>query len=122
MENISPAATLEEVSAMRGEAARVHVADDLYQYVADLCTATREDPALRLGASPRAGQALIRICRASAWMGGRDYVVPADIHLLFQDVMAHRVVLEPQARLSGSDAASVLEGVLSAVPAPKLLR
>lgn len=107
---------------MRGEAARVHVADDLYQYVADLCTATREDPALRLGASPRAGQALIRICRASAWMGGRDYVVPADIHLLFQDVMAHRVVLEPQARLSGSDAASVLEGVISAVPAPKLLR
>ena len=122
LESVRPAATLEEVSAMRGEAARVHVADDLYQYVADLCTATREDPALRLGASPRAGQALIRICRASAWMGGRDYVVPADIHLLFQDVMAHRVVLEPQARLSGSDAASVLEGVLSAVPAPKLLR
>ena len=122
LESVRPAATLEEVSAMRGEAARVHVADDLYQYVADLCTATREDPALRLGASPRAGQALIRICRASAWMGGRDYVVPADIHLLFQDVMAHRVVLEPQARLSGSDAASVLEGVISAVPAPKLLR
>lgn len=122
LESVRAAASLEEVTAMRGEAARVHVADDLYKYVADLCTATREDPALRLGASPRAGQALVRICRASAWMGGRDYVVPADIHLLFQDVMAHRVALEPQARLSGSDAPSVLEGVLSAVPAPKLLR
>lgn len=122
LDSIRPAATLEEVGQMRAEAARVHVADDLYRYVADLCTATREDPALRLGASPRAGQALIRACRASAWMGGRDYIVPADIHLMFHDVMAHRVVLEPQARLGGSDAHSVLEGVLSSVPAPKLLR
>ena len=122
LENIRAAATLEEVVRMRAEAAGVHVADDLYRYVADLCTATREDPALRLGASPRAGQALIRVCRASAWMAGRDYIVPADIHLLFHDVMCHRVVLEPQARISGSDAHSVLEGVLSRVPAPKLLR
>ncbi len=122
LENIRAAATLEEVAQMRAEAASVHVADDLYKYVADLCTATREDPALRLGASPRAGQALIRACRASAWMGGRDYIVPADIHLLFYDVMGHRVVPEPRARLSGSDARSVLEGTLSKVPAPKLLR
>lgn len=122
LENISPAATLEEVMGMRAEAAKVHVADDLYRYVADLCTATREDPSLRLGASPRAGQALIRASRASAWMGGRDYIVPADIHLLFFDVMCHRVVLEPQARLGGSDARSVLEGTLSRVAAPKLLR
>lgn len=122
LDSLMPAATLKEVEHMRTEAALVHVADDLYRYVANLCTATREDPSLRLGASPRAGCALIRICRASAWMAGRDYIVPADIHLLFQDVMAHRVVLEPQAKMSGDDPHSVLDGILSKVPAPKLLK
>lgn len=122
LEYIKPAATLDEVEQMRAETARVHVADDLYRYVAELCTATREDPSLRLGASPRAGCALIRVCRASAWMAGRDYIVPADIHLLFHDVVDHRVVLEPQAKMGGSDAHSVLEGVLAGVSAPKLLK
>jgi len=119
---IQPAASLDEVVQMRREAAGIYVADDLYRYVADLCVATREDPALRLGVSPRAGGALVRACRASAWMGGRDYVVPADIHLLFYDVMAHRVVLEPQAKMSGRDPRSVLEGVMGRVPAPKLIK
>ncbi len=119
---IKPAATLEEVEQMRAEAASVHVADDLYRYVAELCTATREDPCLRLGASPRAGGALVRACRASAWMGGRDYIVPADINLLFFDVLGHRVVLEPQAKMSGKDARSVLEGIVAQVPAPRLLK
>lgn len=122
LESIVPAATLAEVGQMRAEAALVHVADDLYRYVADLCTATREDPALRLGASPRAGAALVRACRASAWMAGRDYIVPADVNLLFFDVLCHRVVLEPQAKMGGLDAHAVLEGVMAQVPAPRLLR
>ncbi len=122
VESILPAATLEEVEQMRREAAGVHVADDLYRYVAELCAATREDPSLRLGASPRAGGALIRACRASAWMGGRDYIVPADINLLLYDVLGHRVVLEPQARMSGMDSHTVLESVMAQVPAPRLLK
>ena len=121
LEGVLPAATLEEVERMIAEAATVYMADDLYRYVAALCAATREDPALRLGASPRAGAALVRACRASAWMGGRDYVVPADINLLFYDVMGHRVVLEPQAKMSGQSARSVLEKVVGQVPAPKLI-
>ena len=121
LEGVLPAATLEEVERMIAEAATVYMADDLYRYVAALCAATREDPALRLGASPRAGAALVRACRASAWMGGRDYVVPADINLLFYDVMGHRVVLEPQAKMSGQSAGSVLEKVVGQVPAPKLI-
>ena len=122
LDSIVPVAALQEVEGMRREAAAVHVAEDLYRYVAELCTATREDPSLRLGASPRAGSALIRACRASAWMGGRDYIVPADINLLFYDVLGHRVVLEPQAKMNGLDAHSVLEGVMAHVPAPRLLK
>ena len=122
LDSIVPVAALQEVEGMRREAAADHVAEDLYRYVAELCTATREDPSLRLGASPRAGGALIRACRASAWMGGRDYIVPADINLLFYDVLSHRVVLEPQAKMNGLDAHSVLEGVMAHVPAPRLLK
>lgn len=112
----------EQVEQMKREAAGVHVADDLYQYVAALCVATREHAALRMGASPRAGGSLIRVCRASAWMGGRDYIVPADIGLLFYSVMEHRVVLEPQARMGGKTAREVLEQVMGQVPAPKLIK
>jgi len=76
---------------------------------------------VRLGASPRAGGALVRACRASAWMAGRDYVIPADVGLLFYKVMEHRLVLDPQARLNDRDAHSVLEEIFREVQAPKLI-
>lgn len=113
---------LEELAQMQAEAAQVHVADDLYRYVQKLCAATREHPLVRLGASPRAGGALVRVCRSSAWMAGRDYVIPADVALLFYNVLGHRLVLDPQARLNDRDTHSVLEEIMREVPAPKLLR
>ncbi len=113
--------SLEDLRKMQEEAAQVHVADDLYRYVQKLCTATREHRLVRLGASPRAGGALVRACRASAWMAGRDYVIPADVGLLFYNVMEHRLVLDPQARLNDRDAHSVLEEIFHDVPAPKLI-
>lgn len=113
--------TLEDLRNMQEETALVHVADDLYRYVQKLCTATREHRLVRLGASPRAGGALVRVCRASAWMAGRDYVIPADVGLLFYNVMEHRLVLDPQARLSDRDVHSVLEEIFHDVPAPKLI-
>lgn len=76
---------------------------------------------LRLGVSPRAGGALIRASRASAWMAGRDYVIPGDIHLLFYSVLEHRVSAESQARISGKTVHGILADVLKTVPAPKLV-
>ena len=113
--------TLEEVRQMQAEAAQVHVAEDLYRYVASLCAATRNHPLLRLGASPRAGGALIRACRASAWMAGRDYVIPEDVRLLYYDVLEHRVTADPQARLSGRSTHALLTEVWDSVPQPKLV-
>jgi len=113
--------SLEELTAMQAGAAGVHVADDIYRYVQKLCNATRAHPLVKLGASPRAGGALVRICRASAWMAGRDYVIPADVALLFYNVMEHRLVLDPQARLNDRNVHSVLEEIFHEVPAPKLI-
>ena len=119
---VEPVCTAQDLMNMQKEAAAVHVSDELYEYVANLCTATREEPMLRIGASPRAGGALIRACRASAWMAGRDYMIPSDIHLLFLNVMEHRMIPSPQAAVSGSDLPSVLSKILRSVPAPKLVK
>lgn len=121
VDGLGRVSSLEELAAMQEEAAGVHVADDIYRYVQKLCGATRGHPLVRLGASPRAGGALVRICRACAWMAGRDYVIPADVGLLFYNVMEHRLVLDPQARLNDRDVHSVLEEIFHEVPAPKLI-
>lgn len=118
---IRPAVSLEDVVQMQEETAGVHISDELYLYVARLCAATRQHPLLRLGASPRAGTALVRAARASAWMAGRDYVIPGDIHLLFYNVLEHRVFPDSQARLSGKTTHAILSEILHSVPAPKLV-
>lgn len=113
--------TLEDVCQMQQEVAQVHVAEDLYHFVASLCAATRQHPLLRLGASPRAGTALVRACRASAWMAGRDYVLPKDVQLLYYNVLEHRITPDPQARLSDRTAHTLLSEVWDSVPQPKLV-
>ena len=113
--------TLEEIVEMQQEVGAVHVSDELYRYVAALSAATREHPLLRLGASPRAGGALVRASRASAWLAGRDYVIPADVRLLYYNVLEHRVVPDPQARLSGKDAHALLTEALESVPQPRVV-
>ena len=113
--------TLEEILEMQQEVGAVHVSDELYRYVAALSAATREHPLLRLGASPRAGGALVRASRASAWLAGRDYVIPADVRLLYYNVLEHRVVPDPQARLSGKDAHTLLAETLESVPQPRVV-
>lgn len=121
VDSIVPAVTQEDVIESQQEVAAVHVSDELYLYVAKLCAATREQAKFRLGASPRAGGALIRACRASAWMAGRDYVIPDDVKLLFYSVLEHRLTLDPQARLNGTTVHELLTETLQSVSAPKLV-
>ena len=122
IELVEPVCTSQDLMDMQAETAAVHVSDELYQYVAQLCAATREEPMLRIGASPRAGGALIRACKASAWMAGRDFIIPNDVHLLFLNVMEHRMIPSPQATVSGSDLHSILSKILRSTPAPKLVK
>ena len=79
----------------------VHVADAVKQYAVNLCTATRESPDLRLGASPRATLQLLRTGRAVAALEGRDYVVPDDLQALAVPVLAHRIIPTAEAQLAG---------------------
>ena len=121
VDSLRQVSNLEDVLQMQQEVAAVHVADDLYRYVASLCAATRQHPLIRLGASPRAGGALIRASRASAWLAGRDYIIPGDVALLYYSVLEHRITPDPQARLSDRDAHTLLTEAWDSVPQPKVV-
>ena len=96
----------------------MHVAPGLKGYLVDLANATRRHPSLALGMSPRATLALQRVARARAAADGRSYVVPDDLKALAEPVLAHRLLVTPEAQLAGATPADVLAEVLHAVPVP----
>ena len=96
----------------------VRVAPEIRDYIARLTRATREDPALMLGASPRASVALQRAARASAVLEARDYVVPDDVKARAASVLRHRIALAPELEVEGRSADDVLSAVLTRTTAP----
>ncbi|MFJ5231463.1 AAA family ATPase [Kitasatospora sp. NPDC088391] len=108
-----------EVLAMRAALERVEVSGDLVDYVVALLDATRSDPQLRVGASPRGGLALIQLARARAVLAGRDYVVPEDVKALAVPALAHRVSLRPELWVRQVDADEVVADLVARVPAPR---
>jgi MoxR-like ATPase len=118
LEQLEPVSDANEVNNLIKLAREVHVAPSLRRYIVDLSEATRDHPDVYLGASPRASLYLLRACRALAASRGRDYVVPDDIKDLSVPVMAHRVLLSPEAQMRGASSESVLEGLVGRVPIP----
>jgi MoxR-like ATPase len=108
-----------EVLAMTQAVTRVRVAPALRSYVVDLLTATRQQREIYLGASPRAGIALTRAAKALALLRGRDFVVPKDIKDLAVRVLAHRLMLSPDAKVHGVSAENVVARLLETVPVPQ---
>lgn len=96
----------------------INFADSLCKYVAQLSAATRNHPAVALGASPRASVAIMQASRAFAYLLGREYVVPEDIVRLLIPVFEHRIVLRHETRISKKTVRSVLEDVVSSVTPP----
>ncbi|MBX6371664.1 MAG: AAA family ATPase [Acidothermus sp.] len=96
----------------------VHVAADVQRYAIDLVTATRRSPELRLGASPRATLQLIKTARAAAALDDRDYVLPDDVRDLAVPVLAHRLLLAPEAHVARRTAVDILADLLRTVPVP----
>lgn len=87
----------------------------MYDYVVRLTEATRENPYVLLGASPRASIALIRMARAMAVMSGREYVVPEDVKAVWYDVLSHRVKLGTKAKAEGVTVTEALMQVFDGV-------
>ena len=117
-----PVIRREALLRMQGETAAVYLSREMSRYLVRLANATRESEDLRLGASPRATLALAAMCRAGAYLEGRDYAVPQDAAAVFLDVMTHRVKLSPKARISNKTPFDVLAEILRSVPQPSLHR
>jgi MoxR-like ATPase len=94
------------------------VADSVHDYIVRLVATTRVRPEVRLGASPRGSLALLRAGRASAAADGRNYLLPEDVRALAVPVLAHRLIVTPEAQLQGVSPADALGEVLRAVPVP----
>jgi MoxR-like ATPase len=107
-----------EVLAMQAAAGRVKVVPELRRYVVELLGATRVSADVYLGASPRAGIALVRAAKALALLRGRGYVVPQDVKDLAGRVLNHRIILSPEARVHGQDEQKIVARLLETVPVP----
>ena len=95
--DLEPVAGRDDVLALQDACARVHVAKALRDYIVALLGHTRADPRVELGASPRAGLMLLRASKARAVLEGREFVLPDDVQALARPVLAHRLVLAPEA-------------------------
>jgi MoxR-like ATPase len=107
------------LSAARSEAQRIHVADALSAYVLDLAGASREHSRLTLGLSTRGALALLKAARVSAGLRGGDFVTPDDVKEVAATVMAHRLVLTPEAALEGVTDLDVVRALLAETPVPR---
>ncbi len=108
----------EDILTAIAESGRVRSHDDVRRYAVRIARATRSDPDVRLGVSPRATLALHRAAQAWAAIQGRDFVLPDDIKYLAVPVLAHRLMVSLEARLRGRDAPAIIQSILDSVPVP----
>ena len=106
------------LAAMRQECERTYVSEKILEYIIRLNNATRNNPAILQGASPRASLAVTSMAKAAAWVQGRDYVLPADVKLIYPATVTHRIILTPDAEAAGRKAEALIEDILKSVSAP----
>jgi MoxR-like ATPase len=118
LEELKPCVSLGDVLALKEAVQEVRVSQELKRYAVDLVGATRAAAGVQLGASPRASIALMKAAQALALFDGLDFVTPEQIQELAVPVIAHRLVMEPQARFSGQTARGVVDEVVKKVRVP----
>src|ERR1700729_3624483 len=116
---LTPVTDAAGLLAMRESLERVEIADDLLDYVIAIVAATRKDPQIQVGASPRGGLALVQLARGQALLHQRDYVVPDDIKQVAVPALAHRITLRPELWVRQVSADDVVARLLAGVPPPR---
>src|SRR5882672_12120493 len=118
LETLQPCTTFAEVTALKQTAQNVRISEELKRYIVDLVSATRNGNGVQLGASPRASIALMKAAQALALFDGQEFVTPEQIQELAVPVIAHRLVMQPQARFSGLTARGVVDDVVKKIKVP----
>ena len=118
LEDIAPCVTGEEVLSLRNHLKEIRLSEELKHYIVALANATRTFQGVQLGASPRASLALMKTAKAMALFDGGEFVTPEHIQEIAVPVIAHRMVMDPQARFSGQTAAGIVEDIVRTIPVP----
>jgi MoxR-like ATPase len=118
LESLQPVTTAAEVRSLSAAASEVFVEESLNRYVVTLLRQTRADARVYLGASPRAGIALLRVAKARALADGRDFVAPDDVKAVAEPVLSHRLIVAPEARAAGLTGGQLVRDTLEHTPVP----
>jgi MoxR-like ATPase len=118
LDALEPVASAADAIMLADEAKGIYVEESLNRYVVALLRATRGDSRLYLGASPRAGIALLRVAKARALADGRTFLEPDDVKAVAVAVLAHRLILAPEARSSGLTGEQIVQETLEKTPVP----
>lgn len=116
--DLKPICTSSDILRLQQEVEGVYSAKEIRSYIAAIAAASRRTNALQLGVSTRAAISLLRAAQANALLDGRDYVSPEDVKRMAEPVLAHRLVLSPEARMRNMTAEKILAGVIGSVPVP----
>jgi MoxR-like ATPase len=117
-EKLGAVMTVSDINAHIEAVKQVRCTESVKKYIVALLNATRSSEYVKLGASPRAGIALLKASKAFAYVFGRDYVVPDDVKAIMSAVISHRLMLSPKGKSAFPDSAAVMEQIAMTVPAP----
>jgi len=115
---LKPCVALEDVLTLKRRVSAVRISDEIKRYIVDITSATRSAPGVELGASPRASLALMKTAQALALFDGSSFVTPEHVQEIAVAVIAHRMVLDHQARFSGSTTQGIVAEILKTLPVP----
>ncbi|MFH1349724.1 MAG: MoxR family ATPase [Pseudomonadota bacterium] len=118
IEDIVPCVSREDILTLTKHVKEVRISEELKRYIVDLVSATRSARGILLGASPRASLSLMNTAKAIALFDGYDFVTPEHIQEIAVPVIAHRTMIDPQARFSGQTAEGIVEDILRTIPVP----
>jgi MoxR-like ATPase len=118
LETLQPVAQAADLLAIQEQVKTIHVEESVREYVVQVARATREHPAIELGASPRGTLSLYKTAQALAAIRGRTFVLPDDVKYLAPPVLTHRIIISPQTRLRGRRPEEVMAEIVDTVPVP----
>jgi len=120
LDYVNAIADAEDLIVLQKVVENVHVDDKIYLYIARLAEATRNNPMIKLGISPRGALALMSISKATALLKGRNYIIPDDISYMYKDAFAHRIILSSSAKINNLTPEIILDDILKSVKQPEL--
>ena len=118
LDKLQPVVSLDDIHNLQNAVSQVRISNELQNYIVALSQATRDIKEIQLSASPRASLALMKLSQALSLFEGRDFVTPETIQEIASDVIAHRLVITPEAKFNGLTGRSIVKRILENTPVP----